>query len=376
MQWLQAALAYFRLDLVVTKAATDDTTERLRKASTTLLLAIGKRYSMEAEDITLGIQSWVAALYAVGEWSDTEIRSWVDSTFEDARERYEKDLWVLLAEAVGTIYTLSKLYQMRKVAGIEDSEGFTETTPKASEAFTAKSLAPYKSVAKVSAEEFAATFEVRDFEAIAALSDFDHTFWVGEGHWSTEAFRAEIVALVRDKILVEGLTQDEIAAKVRELVGEAIGTGVTPTSSVAYARMFAVNVVNVAKTYGSIFGLADSGVTRYTIENPQDERTCPVCSYLAGTTQEVAAAVESLVGFIGADAEEIKDGWRWSSNGQDLTSITGKSDAADLTKADMGKIGAAGFRFPPFHGGCRCVVEADFDAPISWPSDFEPSVLE
>jgi hypothetical protein len=86
------------------------------------------------------------------------------------------------------------------------------------------------------------------------------------------------------------------------------------------------------------------GVATYTIANPLDKRTCPVCAHLYGIEYSIEKTVERIIerGEM-LDPGDIKENF----------SFPRFSDVDNIGSEELAN---KGFNLPPYHGRCRCQI--------------------
>lgn len=89
---------------------------------------------------------------------------------------------------------------------------------------------------------------------------------------------------------------------------------------------------------------ARQGITSYTVINPLDRKTCPVCRRMHGVIYTVKSAVEYVERRAGVDSPEgLKKDFPFPR----LNNVDNMSMAARRDK---------GYNLPPYHGRCRCEI--------------------
>jgi hypothetical protein len=206
------------------------------------------------------------------------------------------------------------------------------------------------------------SFDLADERAIAALAE-QNVFWIG-GHYD-ENLAASISATTSETLAEAGATRRVAALLMAERVKEQLGRVITPGgfrgTTVQYFEGLTSNAMTVARVRGQLRSFGDAGVTTYTVQNPQDSRTCKVCSHMDGKVFKTSQGAEQMERELAAESPEaIKQIHPWLSPTQLLAvsstpgRMTGRAGAADSRA-----LSAAGVSLPPFHFRCRCTVDVD-----------------
>jgi len=286
----------------------------------------------------------------------------------------------LIEPSLATIYMLAKTWSYRQGLGIEEPGDFTESTP-GRFGHTGKGQDPgiYIVAKAPSQATINVAFNAVDKKAIAALMKTQR-FWMTRQFIEDYNFSQRIRAAVRNGVYLKGLPAKEVAENLRGKLDPLLDqiertAGGLPMGRAAYVEFLTVNTASVAKTYGSISGLAEAGVTTYTIINPLDERTCPVCSFMEGTVYQTKHGVDRIEALSGMDPAAMKESWPWMSSGADVRSVAGSSVPGSMSPEARGDVmGKAGRSFPPYHGRCRCVVAAGSMSSVVWDVGTKPPV--
>ena len=170
-------------------------------------------------------------------------------------------------------------------------------------------------------------------KAVDVLTRHD-CFWIGEHYGSHVGPRVSELAR---EALDQGLGRQALAGMLRQELGKVGPNGYT------YWDVVASSALVRARSFGSISGMSDAGITEYEILAMDDERMCPICGEMDGRTFSVAAAqgvIDAAIGLTSPDA--FKAAMPWHS-----TSPKMKSSA---------ELMASGQALPPFHGRCRCTM--------------------
>jgi len=172
-----------------------------------------------------------------------------------------------------------------------------------------------------------------DHRAISVLTRHN-CFWLGERYG--KAIRPKIAKLAQEA-LDEGLGRDQLAELLRRGLGEAAPGGYT------YWDVVASSAIVRARSFGTVSGMEEAGITEYEILAMGDERMCPICGALNGTVFSVAETRKVVNKALDiTDPKKFKETMPWhkgSPLGQSISRLT-----------------ANGQSLPPFHGRCRCTM--------------------
>lgn len=199
-------------------------------------------------------------------------------------------------------------------------------------------------------------------------------YWIGKYH--STVLNKQIKQVSSDVILKQGLPIREAGTKLGEALGYVNGylpvkpTVVIPSgwtgSTLQYFDGVAANAATVARIHGSLTAMVETGVNRYEIINPLDERTCDICELLNGAVMDVKIAYQQITDVISSDnPEAAKEMLPWLSE---------KEVKERFAAGGAGKLQADGVGIPPFHFKCRCTVDVSpdsFTSPISIPPSVE-----
>lgn len=263
--------------------------------------------------------------------------------------QWSKDVTPRFNRDIASIYKLARKAGMKK--GKKKSKGsLAYDTPNFTE-----------QVQKAKAE-VAVSFDLADQEAIAALAE-RNTFWIGT-HYD-ENISAAVAETSSATILEAGASRSVAAVAMVERIRDVLGHVPTPGgfngTSVQYFEGLTSNAATVARAFGQMRSFGDIGITRYTIANPQDSRTCKVCSHMDGKVFNVEQGYSQMSAELGASSpDDIKQIHPWMNHSQ-LTAISSRPGAVSgrAGVADSRALAAAGLSLPPFHFRCRCAVDVD-----------------
>lgn len=224
----------------------------------------------------------------------------------------------------------------------------------------------------------APSFEVEDRAAIRAFIKHQ-LFWIGENYDQNLSRR---IAEVCEEVMVRrGYDQSVAADELQKaLVAEfdidpeapflrggeiSIPAGYTGTV-MDYFRGLASNATTVARVSGSVREFQRAKVSHYEWVNPNDDRTCDVCSWMDGKIFSVDQTGVQIDAMVNAKTpNEVKSIHPWAHLSQVLA-------RTGMTKAMSGRVSperslslqAEGYGMPPIHYACRCTVDIAEDATI------------
>jgi hypothetical protein len=103
-----------------------------------------------------------------------------------------------------------------------------------------------------------------------------------------------------------------------------------------------------AKRWGATFALKDSGVKRFVVVGPEDDRKCAFCYAMLGKVFSVDSEVENINNTVQSKSPDYDM----------LEFITKKYTVAQVKEMSGEDIQAAGLGGPPYHNNCRDWLEA------------------
>ena len=114
-------------------------------------------------------------------------------------------------------------------------------------------------------------------------------------------------------------------------------------------------------TFGFLSQAKEWGRKTYQVDEVLDDRTCPVCKEMNGTTFDVEAQYARTLQALGtADPQDLKEIAPWPELG-------------DVAGGDPDELQAQGYGAPPYHPGCRgmlsLVDEVDVQVPATEEED-------
>lgn len=141
------------------------------------------------------------------------------------------------------------------------------------------------------------------------------------------------------RVLVHKAADKDLAALVNASV---MGTGeqlIDVAANLTTSRLVALGMLDEAE---------ELGVVEYVISAVLDDRTCPVCSALDGTTFTVERAIDRLSRELLMDGDDLRANSPFPGQS--------KEAVANLEAMDEDELVARGFDTPPYHPSCRCVL--------------------
>lgn len=192
------------------------------------------------------------------------------------------------------------------------------------------------------------SFDAKDTAAIKALTEA-HMYWIGEHY---DGHLSEAISAITSKVMVEnGLSASRAAEELSKALKEGFKHVTLPKGFTAPAKDYfegvAANVATNARAYGQLRSFSKLGVAKYTITNPEDSRTCPVCSIMNGKTFLVSDGEAQINRELEAKSpEDVKAIHPWLGEAA-LKSLGNNSKA----------LASAGLALPSYHFKCRCAVD-------------------
>lgn len=244
---------------------------------------------------------------------------------------------------------LDSVYRLARVAGFKKAKGFTTApltydTPKVEQ------------VQKATDAEFQVVFDVVDDAAVEAMQS-DNLFWVGEHYGKNVS--AAVGDTASATLIQAGASRKEAADAMVKAMTSALGSLHVPGGYTGSARGYieglVANAMTTARVQGQVRSFQNVGITTYEIANPEDERTCPICSHMAGKVFTVKSAANQIdLQQTASTPDEVKTLQPWLTEAE-MKDIS--PEAGFTTVADSTALANAGFNLPPFHFRCRCTVD-------------------
>jgi SPP1 gp7 family putative phage head morphogenesis protein len=172
-----------------------------------------------------------------------------------------------------------------------------------------------------------------DRRAIEVLTRHN-CFWLGE-HYG-EHIGPKISELTRNA-LDTGIGRKALAEDLKRELG-----GVAPEDYKYWDVASSAALVR-ARSFGTISGMEEAGITEYEILAMMDERMCPICGEMNGRVFSVAETRKVIDSALGLDdPKAFKAAMPWQTK-----------PAIGVSSA---KLASSGQGIPPFHGRCRCTL--------------------
>jgi SPP1 gp7 family putative phage head morphogenesis protein len=174
--------------------------------------------------------------------------------------------------------------------------------------------------------------------------------------------RADVVDRRAKEIVADGLER----GLGRVDISEELSTGLSEyqvARSRAYWNLVASDFANKSRTLSHINSFDEAGIEEYRFSAVGDERTCPICMMLDGTTWSVSTVKDQLAAALDLeDPEDIREARPWIRlSGSELyimqhgeRRVVSHDGERIISEEDML---AAGITVPPVHGECRCTIE-------------------
>ena len=250
---------------------------------------------------------------------DAEMKQWAD----DVETGYKQNL--------------SDVYRLARTAGWKRATGKLNTL--------SYQVRPVEKASKGPSLE--GGLDLVDLKALESLHK-QEMMWIGNTY---KGVAPTIRNAVEDKML-QGLSKEAAGKMVGDAVRDRLTDWRIPKgyngTAKSYFEGVAANAVTNARVQGQLRSFGRLGVTTYTIVNPMDARTSPICEELNGTTFKVADAESQLAKLGKAQTpEQYQKIKPWLSEDKILK----------LAAKGAGALGKAGQLFPPFHFRCRSTVD-------------------
>lgn len=309
------------------------------------------------------IARWEALTVEAAERSKQLVNEWAGeaTVYENVHEIMERWAFEVSPQFVTEI---ERIYYLARKAGADKALGKTT----ASLTYDTEPVAPGPEVEKVTKAidlDFDLVFDQVDEDAVAAMNG-QNLFWIGE-HYGTNVSAA--VEETAKEVMIQGGASRAATAEAMEraMIG-ALSSLYVPNgyrgSSRSYMEGLTANAATTARVQGQVRSFEQIGITTYTIANPSDERTCPICGHMTGkvfTTRQARKQIDLVQA--ASTPEDVKAAAPWLTV-KEMKAISPEagfqsvSDSTDLSKAN--------FNLPPFHFRCRCTVDVSEES-----SEFE-----
>lgn len=278
---------------------------------------------------------------------------------------------VFLAEFKRT-YRLGRIAAWKKATKQTTAE-LRYNTPKFEEVKKAKEVV-----------ELLPSFDLVDDMAVSALESHQ-VFWIGEHYKGSVS--PNIAETTKDVMAKAGRDAKAAGKAMSEKIGGALSKVRVPGGFSGSARQYfeglTANAMTVARVHGQMRSFMDIGITRYSISNPSDHRTCKRCAHMEGkvfTTKQGAAQMSSELAAKNPDQVKAAHPWLTESQIKDISPKAGPLKGVAGEK-DSKALAAKGQALPPYHYRCRCTVDISLDigsysdlAPFAPPPKGKPPV--
>ncbi len=281
----------------------------------------------------------------------------VEAAVDKAMQPWVKDVNPRMASAVEDIYRLARTAGWRKGTG-QTTVALTYDTPNLTEVLKA---APRTGFSVLPA------FDLVDEEAVQALQGHQ-VFWIGD-HYDENISKA-VANSAREAIVEAGQDRAKAGLLVKKALEAELGRVVTPGgfhgSAAQYFEGLAANAATVSRAHGQMSSFMRIGATTFTITNPNDSRTCPICSHMDGKVFTVQQGAEQMSKELAAKSpDDIKKVHPWI--GVSKMKALSPTPGAKGSKGQSDKLAKAGFSMPPFHFRCRDTVDITEDETFGEP---------
>ena len=176
------------------------------------------------------------------------------------------------------------------------------------------------------------SFNLVDKRAVDVLTRHN-CFWLGE-HYGKHI--GPKISKITQQALENGLGRRELAELLQETLGGEVG-------SYKYWDVVSSSALVRARSFGSIAGMEEAGITEYEILAMGDERTCEICEGMNGkifSVSETRKVIDKVLDI--EDPEKFKEAMPWQVR-----------MPVEMSNYSLEK---SGMSLPPFHGRCRCIV--------------------
>lgn len=321
-------------DEVVAKVLSVSLVAQIARAESRLREYLEAKWNARAREAT----SAAKAMAGAGR-TPASIASKIDAIMS----KWAGDVEAVVASEIKSIYKLARRAAYKKAVN-RTAGSLQYDTPN----YTAESIRKAKRTASVEPK-----FDLEDEGSIKSLTKQQQVFWIGE-HYDKNV-STSIADVTRKTILETGADRVKAAKAMAERVADTLSHVKTPDgfhgSSKQYFEGLTANAATVARAHGQMRSFIDVGITKYSIVNPLDERTCPVCSHMDNRVFTVKQGADQMRAELKAKTPEaVRAAHPWIRINS-LKKLTTSSALA-----------GAGFSLPPFHFRCRCTCDITEDA--------------
>jgi hypothetical protein len=187
--------------------------------------------------------------------------------------------------------------RVQHVAQLTISQGFQKGKDTVNQDFAQAK----KRLVKMNDIMFGAVFGLTEQHALEALTQ---QLMIAAGSFWDDQLQESI------KNEVEGffsgtITRDDLSAKLMSMVNDRLLASDAGTLSKSYFDNLSVHIINSSRNIGSTYQLKSLGVTHYTLYNPRDKRTSPICQAVTnGQVFEMAHAEDTVTAKLQARTTE------------------------------------------------------------------------
>jgi hypothetical protein len=263
-----------------------------------------------------------------------------------------------------SIQSLKKTYELGKAAAAKRARS-KKTKP-----------IRYPAPSNVPISKASDAFELYDESVVAALNE-QQIYWIGKFY--EDGVSESIVEVVRQHVIQEGISPKKAGDIMEEKIRSTMSHVELPSGWRGTPRQYmeglTANAMTNSRVQGQIRSFAEIGVTKYTISNPSDKRTCERCAHLEGKTFSLKQGVDQMNADLNAKTpEDVRKTHPWLSKGKlvKISPTPGKLSGKAAEK-DSKALSEAGLSLPPYHFKCRCTVDVDVESADY--DDLEPMEL-
>lgn len=245
------------------------------------------------------------------------------------------------------------MYKLARIAGWKKANRLITSSLQYSEPVTKAKKATKKPTAQA-----LPNFELADEEALEALKKHQ-LFWIGD-HYA-DGVSNGVASVVHDVMVEAGADRTAGAKKIAEKLLIELGMVRSPKgfngSSPQYFEGLVANAATVARGHGQLNSFLQVGIAKYTVINPDDERTCERCHHMEGKTFTVQQGADQMHAELKAKTpDQVREAHPWMT-AKGLKSISPKSGKSG--SSDSAALAKAGQALPPYHFKCRCTIDVD-----------------
>jgi len=285
---------------------------------------------------------------------------------------WAKEIEPVFLKEFASVYRLGRIAAWKKATRQTKAE-LRYNTPK------------FEEVKKADVAQLLPSFDLIDDAAVEALEN-QQVFWIGE-HYKDNV-SPSIAGVTKETMAQAGRDARAAGKAMSEKVAASLSKVRVPGgfngSAKQYFEGLTANAMTVARVHGQMRSFMDIGITRYSISNPSDHRTCKRCAHMEGKVFTTKQGAEQMGKELAADSpEEVKAAHPWLTEKQikDISPKAGPQKGAAGAK-DAKALAAKGQALPPYHYRCRCTVDISDEvgsyeslAPFVAPKPGKPPVM-